>query len=278
MALRHVTITVYNCEFKRMQDIAKDERIRYIIAQEEVCPETKREHIQGYIQFKRQVKFASIQALLPPGTHIERAHGSPEENRVYCSKVESRKPGGQALESGEISAQGKRKDLLQFREAVTKGTKEADIICDDTLFGVWVKYPGLYKRLKCTRIKPRDRNVAPVVTLYVGSTGVGKTRRVFDEHKDDVYIKDSTKWWDGYEGQACILLDELSPHEHWRIEELLRLLDRYPYQGQYKGGYVNINSPFIEITSNVDVDVLYPNASTEQLEALNRRISNKVNL
>jgi hypothetical protein len=34
----------------------------------------------------------------------------------------------------------------------------------------------------------------------------------------------------------------------WPYRDLLRLLDRYVYQGQIKGGYVHINSDYIIIT------------------------------
>jgi len=278
MALRHVTITVFNSQIDVIRKLAEDERIRYCIAQEEVCPETKKEHIQGYIQFKKPIKFNTVKKLLPPGTHIEKARGTAEENRKYCSKIESRKPGSETFESGEINYQGKRKDILEFTKACDEAKCEADIYNQDELRSVWVKYPGLYKRCKAVRIKPRDRHVTPEVSFYFGAPGVGKTRRVFDEHKDDVYMKDNTKWWDGYEGQRCILIDELETSEHWRIEEMLRFLDRYPYQGQVKGGYVNVNSPFIAITSNKTLNDLYPSASPDQMDALKRRITHEINL
>lgn len=53
-------------------------------------------------------------------------------------------------------------------------------------------------------------------------------------------------WWDGYEQQEAIIIDDFDGK--WPYRDLLRLLDRYPYQGQYKGGYVKINSPYIYIT------------------------------
>lgn len=276
--LRHCTVTIFHSSFTCIDDLSRDERVQYIIAQEEVCPETKRQHIQGYIQFKRPVKFTTLQNLLPPGTHIEKARGSPEENRQYCSKLESRKPGGRSLESGEITQQGKRTDLIKFKRAIDAGKKEAEIAKDEDLFGVWARNPGLYKRYKTSAITPRDRSSPPDVTFITGPPGVGKTRRVFDEHKDQVFIKDNTKWWDGYEGQRCILIDEINTHDHWKIEEILRFLDRYPYQGQTKGGYVNINSPFIAITTNKTLDELYPEISHEQMQALERRITNKLQL
>lgn len=276
--LRHAAVTIFRHNLDIVKTLGAREEIRYIIGQVEICPETKREHIQCYVQFKKQIRFSAAKALLPPGAHIEKARGTAEENRQYCSKTDTRKAGTEPCEIGECTSQGKRKDLETFKQAIDQGRSEAEIAQDNELFSTWAKYPNLYRRYKCAKITPRDRNTPPEVTLLIGSTGVGKTRRVFDEHKDDVYIKDSTKWWDGYIGQKCILLDELCPNDFFRVEELLRLLDRYPYQGQTKGGYVNINSPYIAITSNMSMEELYPSANQEQINALNRRITINVQL
>jgi len=53
-------------------------------------------------------------------------------------------------------------------------------------------------------------------------------------------------WWDGYEQQEAIIIDDFDGK--WPYRDLLRLLDRYPYQGQFKGGYFKVNSPYIYIT------------------------------
>lgn len=277
-ALRNFCFTYFG-SFNDVQSICTDDRIQYCIAQEEVCPETKREHVQGYIQLRRSTRFNTVRdKILPAGAHIEPSRGSPQENRQYCSKLESRKPGGRSFEHGEIREQGARNDLVTFKRKIDEGASESDIAKDDTLFPVWAKHPMLYKRYKTVHIKPRDYNKPADVSFFTGAPGVGKTKRVFEQHKQDVYFKDNTKWWDGYVGQTCILLDELETNEHWKIETMLRFLDRYPYQGQTKGGYVEINSPFIAITSNKQLGDLFPSASPDQLNALNRRINQIVQL
>lgn len=289
-SLRRVRVTFY-CDWETFLQLAKDERIKYITGQEEVCPTTGRDHIQAYIEFKNALKFRTIKKILPNNANFDKAYADPETNRHYCgkpwpdckcdfcTKPGGRKPGGRSLESGEISkGQGSRTDLIKLKRALEEGAKEADLISSDELFPVWCRYPNIYKRYKCAKITGRDRNTKPEVSFITGASGVGKTRRVFDEHKDNVYMKDNSKWWDGYEGQRCILLDELDTHEHWKIEEMLRLLDRYPYQGQTKGGYININSPYITITSNKSLDELYPEIGEEQMNALLRRIDYQIKL
>lgn len=275
--LRHAPVTIYNYDWDTVIKLAEEAKISYFICQEEVCPDTKREHIQGYVQFTRSTRLQAARKIFPKDTHFTiPCKGTAEENRKYCSKIESRKPDGRSFECGAIRTQGKRTDLEAFKTAIEEGKSEAEIA--ETHFSTWAIHPNLFKRYKCVKIKPRDRAIPPQVTVYVGPTGVGKSKRCFDEHKDDVYIKDATKWWDGYYGQRCILLDEFMPSNYWTMHELLRFLDRYPFKGETKGGHVEINSPFIEITSNAELDTLFPFESKEHLDALNRRISNKVNL
>jgi len=281
--LSHVTCTLYGTTLETLRDICTDGRISYCVSQREICPTSGREHLQTYIQFNKSLSFKTIKNLLPNDPHLERPRGTPAENRTYCTKEDTRLAGSESMEIGVIDLergqnQGKRNDLLAIKRKIDEGKSEAEIAGDDDSFNAWAKYPHLYKRYKTARIPPRDRNKPPDVTVLVGATGVGKTRRVYDAMGDDVYMKDSSKWWDGYNGQKCILLDEFSSQEHFKIEEMLRLLDRYPYQGQTKGGYVNINSPYIYITSNIDLEQHFISITQEQIDALNRRINNKVNL
>lgn len=286
--LRHAAVTIFNNSLDIVKTLSCDDRIQYVIAQEEVCPSTGRDHLQCYVQFKRPVKFTTFRRLLPQEAHITKPNGTAEENRHYCGKPwpeckckhcdgpGGRKSNCETFESGVFITQGYRSDLHEFQAAIESGKSEAEIAKEQ--FSTWAKYPGLFKRYTALMAKDRTRDDPPEVTCYVGPTGVGKTRRVFDEHKDDVYIKDETKWWDGYTGQTCILLDEFTSSTYWTIQTLLRFLDRYPFQGEIKGGHVKINSPHIAITSNLEIEKWFPYCDSAELDALKRRITNTVHL
>lgn len=257
---------------------AQDESISFCHGQEEICPTTHREHVQFWFQTKTKRTVGSARKLAP-GVHIDLCKGSIEQNERYVGKDASRKPDGRTFESGTLDKQGSRNDLLRVKRALEEGKEEAEIAADPDTFGAWLRYPAVVERWKRAKIKPRSRSEVPTVDVFIGPTGVGKTKRVFDEHKDSVYIKDHTKWWDGYNGEECILIDEFNPKgNYFVIETLLRLLDRYPFRGEVKGGYVQINSPFIAITTNIPFEDWYPTATQEQIDALNRRVTNKINL
>lgn len=93
----------------------------------------------------------------------------------------------------------------------------------------------LYKLLKD---KPKERNVECI--WYWGETGTGKTRTAVDKlgGVENLYMKASNKWWDGYQGEDNVLLDELDGAS-WIANFIKRWSDRYPCLLEYKGGTMN---------------------------------------
>jgi len=57
----------------------------------EICPETNRQHYQGYLRLTSQQRFAWLRKLLP-GVHLEIAKNW-EALKQYCAKEETRVPG-----------------------------------------------------------------------------------------------------------------------------------------------------------------------------------------
>lgn len=90
---KHWCFTLYNVKKKEFDEILMDERIHYIKAQEEICPETKRDHIQGYIIFKKKQYRSIFYTLTGQKPHCNPCW-SGEGSFTYCMKEESRKPEG----------------------------------------------------------------------------------------------------------------------------------------------------------------------------------------
>lgn len=217
-------------------------------------------HLQGYVELRQQKRLSAMKKL------IERAHwevrrGSPDEAAMYCKKE------GDYLEFGAPLAQGTRRDLEEVASLVRDGASLAEV--DALAPALAVQYHRGLMAMKSRQMT--DRVEPPQVTWIWGGTGVGKTRMATE--RGSFYMKDGSKWWDGYEQQERIVIDDFDGS--WPFRDLLRLLDRYPYQGQTKGGYVKINSPSIIITCEYPPEKFWNGTDLKQVK---RRLTATIEL
>lgn len=234
------------------------------------CGEQGTFHIQGMLQFGVRRRFAWISKRVPR-IHIEVMKGTPVQAKTYCSKEDTR--AGDFFEEGVFNpvGQGTRSDIETFvTDCKQLSTKE--LIDKHPLS--FVKYFKAAERIKLEYM-PR-RNWAMNVIVYWGASGVGKTRRASEEAGEDVYYlsvgdKTQTLWWDGYTGQNSVIIDDFYGWMPWSF--MLRLLDRYPFTVQIKGGSVAFTSHNIYITSNVDPMNWYKNVPNNDVTPLIRRIT-----
>jgi len=227
-------------------------------------------HIQGYVQLLSRKTLKGIKQFLVPRGHYEAARGSPEDNRTYCTKPESRvRPG---MERGTIITPGQRTDLIQFRDAIKNGATDAQLINDN--FNEYVKYHRVVERIRMAFRQPRNWEMD--VKVFWGRSGSGKTRRAQEEAGDSFYFlskgdNGQITWWDGYEGQNSVIIDDFYGWLPWTF--VLRLLDRYPFNVQIKGGSVPFTSHKIFITSNSNPNTWYKNVPNNDMTPLLRRIT-----
>ncbi len=259
----------------RDKEINNDARpqLRYLVFQEEKCPETDRTHLQGYAQFKTPVRFAAFKRWLgDESAHVEQAKGSAQQNRDYCTKEDTRVDG--PFEVGEFCAgAGQRTDLEGLKEALDSGANKRALW--ESQFPTMVRYHravDAYRLAKASNIA-RD---PPEVTVYWGPTGTGKTRRVHHETGGNHFTVDipdrgGSCWFDGYDGQEAVLIDDYGGE--YNIHFLKRLLDRYNMNVQVKGGYTAWSPKHIYITSNMDPDYWYRDASPADRAAVRRRLA-----
>lgn len=197
--------------------------------------EEKTVHLQGFLYYKHA-------RVWPKGTlargHFEKAFSIPKSIE-YCSKVDTRVRG--PYEKGVRPKQGDRTDLKALGNKIMAGASLADLARENP--EAVIKYSKGLEVL--IGLSTAERKEKPSVIWVWGPPGSGKTRWVHERHAS-LYIKDGTQWWNGYSGQDAILIDDFDGK--WPVRDLLRLLDRYAYQGQTKGGYVKITSPHIYIT------------------------------
>lgn len=107
--------------------------------------------------------------------------------------------------------------------------------------------------------------------VFWGRSGLGKSRTAWAEAGLDAYSKNSrTKWWDSYQAQDCVIIDEFRGAID--VAYLLQWLDRYPVSVETKHGNVAMNSSKFWICSNLHPKDWYPLLDGPTYEALLRRI------
>lgn len=63
------------------------EKFQYIIYGKEICPTTKKKHLQGYCYFKNAKSMSAVKKIFKDNAiHLEPAKGSVAQNIKYCSK------------------------------------------------------------------------------------------------------------------------------------------------------------------------------------------------
>jgi len=172
-------------------------------------------HLQGAVTFKRKYSLVQLKKLHSQA-HWEQAKAAQDFN--YCKK-----DGSEVIRDENNQKQGYRTDLHKVREDIKKGANLRDISETCTTFQE-LQFAEKYIKLTEEHL-PKGTKIQ--VFWYYVCTGTGKTRAVLD--KCSPYLPLNFKWWEGYEGQDAVLLDDLRP-EWCKPAELLRLLDPYRYQ------------------------------------------------
>jgi hypothetical protein len=130
------------------------------------------------------------------------------------------------------------------------------------------KYPRLRNELRMDYLKVETRPFRQVeVIVHWGDAGTGKTKKPYEE---GAFIFDDydNGWWDGYDGESVICLDDF--YGGIKYSYLLRLLDGYQCRLKIKGGFTYAQWSKVYITSNKKPSEWYAQGMTN---ALGRRIT-----
>ena len=122
----------------------------------------------------------------------------------------------------------------------------------------------------------KPRKWKPLVFWITGPSGSGKSKLAYEIgeelFEDNVYWKDGEKWWDGYDGHECVIIDDFRGN-NMKFNYLLKVLDRYPMRVEVKGGYRQLKAKIIMITTIFDLSHIYSESvlEGEPIRQLERR-------
>lgn len=209
-------------------------------------------HLQGYFRLKNPKTFNATRSIVPRW-HLEIAKGNADSNITYCQKE------GNFVEIGSSpKGQGHRTDLDAIRDELVNQTPLSEIAISFTK--QYIRYHrGIHAAHNMINLNV-NRDWEMDVRIYWGKPGTGKTRAVYDEFgAENVYPKPLGKWWCGYNGQECVIIDDFDPNNCYDItfDFYLKLLDRYPLLVEPKGGSCKFMSKTIIFTSNYDPELWF---------------------
>lgn len=236
--------------------------LTYLIAGLEVG-ELGTPHVQGYLETARRSRFGTLRVGMPwlSRAALLVARGSFDDNHRYCSKE-----GNVLREIGDPIVPGKRRDLEEIRTSIDQGVPLLEIARRN--FSKWCIYRRSFEAYKEMQRETKELRLLLEVIVYWGPPGTGKTRKVYEVERDDLFfVPHGGQWFDGYAGQECVLFDDFDGSIDYRL--LLRLCDIYPLTVPIKGGFVHWTPKRIYFTSNKEPQLWYP---AENYGPLGRRI------
>lgn len=235
------------------------DQIKYFVHGEEVCPKTKRPHLQGYLELFNAKSIGGLRKYFPDTKiYFAPRRGNQEQAIAYCKKDLK------FTEGGTPNKQGQRNDLEQIKNDIKQGATELDIA--ENHFTQWCQYRRSFKRYR-DLIEPK-RNWETEVILITGKTGTGKTSKAINDGAVIVDISTGAqKFIMNYNGEDTICFDDIDPSTFPRAL-FLKLTDRYALSVEIKGGSRNWKPKKIYLTSNYTKEDLFGSD-----EAMERRIT-----
>lgn len=240
----------------------------YIVFQQEL-PTGGTNHLQGYVELSRPMRRSDIKRRFGNRISIRKRHGTGPQAIAYCKKKDTRVEGGLSGEGGTAKKSGA--DSLAV---VTVALKSGQTIeeCRHAYPCSFIRY-GEKIVSHALREKGLWFGKKHIVIRY-GVTNTGKTGPLQKLYPDAYWCpmpRVGGWWWPNYEGQETVIFDEF--RDNWPYKEMLRLIDRYPFDVQVKGGNYNMISRRLVFTTNIDPMNWYPNISWENRSPFRRRLN-----
>lgn len=224
-------------------------------------------HYQGFLQLQVRKRLETLK-LLARTTHFEPRKGTVQQAIAYCKKGDGtpENPSNPCFfEMGEPTHQGERVDIKQFVED-SKATDRRSMY--EMHPGCMVRYNRAYDDIQRTFAQAQPG--ARLVWIF-GPSGVGKSDYVVSKYPGHYKKAPTDWWWQGYQGQHVVLIDEVTDAVPYAT--LLTLCDPGITRLPTKGGDIASQARLVFCTSNYSPDKVYARETgfKDRWDALLRR-------
>lgn len=265
--------------------------IRYLIYQHEICPETGKEHWQGFIQCYNPIRYTTINKLLPKlfGAHYEHKYkkSTAEQASDYCKKLETRKPGTEPFIYGQFVSAGERTDLEQIQDELDNGVSLRKIA--ESNFSQWcihrrafaeyvaMKMPAFTHDFKLEDYitQPISGEILETKSVHIyGPSGIGKTAFALAHFKNPLLIDSLDQLKNINPEHDGLVFDDMS-FKHIPAEAVIKLVD-LSHERHIKVRYADAIIPkgMKRIFTHNDKNIFYieKQISDRQKQAIERRV------
>lgn len=233
---------------------------QYIIYGREIGEEGT-PHLQGYIYVKNNKTLTAMKAYFHPTAHLEPAETITEAIE-YCKKD------GLYTERGTPPMDPKQKGLkgkeaIQARWALAKAGKFEELPPEQIR-----TYEYIYRK----SAEVADRDILDNLWIC-GPSGCGKSSYV-RRNFETFYSKPMSKWWDGYNHEDVVVLDDFDPKHAEFLSYYLKIwTDHYAFNGEVKNGMMKMRPKKVIVTSQYHIDQCFLDPETQA--AIRRRFQVK---
>lgn len=234
-------------------------------------------HYQVYFETTKQYRVDAMRKKI--GSHWLEQCYCPRSAENYCIKSDHTLVDG-PWEFGEPSKQGDRSDIKRAVKIIEKDKDLKRVAEEEPV--AYVKFNKGLEKLQSIRRLTKQRKWRTELHILWGVSGSGKTYTAFKEGGEDVYKLDEPNaekgalWWDGYEGQETVIIEEFEKSSFIQLGQFLQLADEYPMNVQVKGGSKAFLSKKIYVTANEHWETWWGGRlmrNSTEYQALQRRIT-----
>ena len=260
-------------------------KMKYLLFAPEVCPETGRDHWQGFVIYKSSRSISAVQKDGYTFGYLKKAGGDINHQLAYIKGpyedgLKSKPFNPKWNEHGERpKGQGKRTDLDDLKNSIESGEVTVDEICMDSPIS-YHKYGRTLRTIEDIVARQKFRKWMTKGTWLYGPAGTSKSYTAFRRFEGGydpktMYIwKNDGGWQDGYTGQETVIVNEFRG-DSINYRELLSMCDEVPMYVRRRG---REPAPFLAkhviITSPMSPrEVFNRRAENDSLDQFDRRFN-----
>jgi len=237
-----------------------DTVVEYII-----CHELHKDgdpHLHAYVKFLEGVKHVDA-----PTKFDYSKHGNYQAVRSAKKVIQYVKKDGDYISSFDVTRYLNKGGKVNV-DLIRSKTMEEALTDGDISYTTARNYQ--YVRTALTKAYAADD--VRGIWIY-GPPGVGKSHlaRERGDLLGGYYLKAQNKWWDGYEGEPVVILDDFDEGGVCLKHYLKIWADKYAARGEIKGATTGLAHREFIITSNYSIGQIFQDTDSVTVEAITRR-------